>query len=544
MTELALSAQGLTFQYASGTQPALRDVAMHLRSGELLLVAGPSGCGKSTLLKCLNGLIPRSYSGTLEGHVELFGQPTHGLELQQISARVGTVLQDPDKQLVSATVRADLAFGLENRAIDRAEMRQRIEEVSDEMGLGGLLDRPTAALSGGERQKAAVAGVLAMRPQVMLLDEPLANLDPVTAMELLQFLRARTRDGLAVLVVEHRVEDVLEVGPDRVIYMEAGRIGYDGDVDGFLGVADPEAVKLPFSAVVRQLSQGARRRHVPASGQRAQPGATQPLVAYEGATYSYPGADTVAVNAVSATLRTPERIAILGPNGSGKSTLLKLALGLMHPNSGSVVVAGRPTTKQTVAQLARQVAYVFQSPRQMLFANTVREELAFTPNNQGLSRDEIERISRQALELVGLDSLEGIWDRSPYALSFGQQKRLAIAVALTLQPRAIIVDEPSAGQDYGQAAAFLGEVGRIAGLESLYFITHDVDLALLFADRCLLMRNGQLEADGRPLAVLGDRDRLKAFRLRPTSLLEANLAARSAGEAPLDAAELASRLQR
>lgn len=265
------------------------------------------------------------------------------------------------------------------------------------------------------------------------------------------------------------------------------------------------------------------------------------LVRYDQATYTYPAADDPAVKSVTANLGTPERIAVLGPNGSGKSTLLKLALGLIRPNSGSVLVAGRPTTEQTVAQLARQVAYVFQSPRQMLFANTVREELAFAPKNQGLPPDEIDRISRQALELVGLDGLEGIWERSPYALSFGQQKRLAIAVALTLQPRAIIVDEPSAGQDYGQAAAFLGEVGRIAGLESLYFITHDVDLALLFADRCLLMRSGRLEGDGKPLEVLADRRRLEAFRLRPTSLLEANLAARS--KIPLDAAELASRLQ-
>ena len=559
----ALAARGLTFQYASGSEPALREVEMHLDPGEMVLVAGPSGCGKSTLLKCLNGLIPRSYRGSLAGTVELFGEPTGPMTLQRISAQVGTVLQDPDKQLVAATVRADVAFGLENRGVEREAIRARLEQVAAELAISPLLDRPTAALSGGERQKVALAGVLALAPRIMLLDEPLANLDPATAMDLLAFLRARTREGLAVLVVEHRVEDVLEVGPDRVLYMSGGRIAYDGRVDGFLRVADPQAVKLPFEAVRQRVLAGSggafslassprpasrmppadsrSTRHENAGSVAGEAGA--PLVAYEGVRYAYPAGDGEALRGISAALYSPERVAILGPNGSGKSTLLKLALGLIRPDSGRVLTGRRPTSEQTVAQLARQVAYVFQSPRQMLFANTVREELAFAPRNQGLDQREAEAIARQALAMVGLDRLEGIWDRSPYALSFGQQKRLAIAAALTLRPRAVIVDEPSAGQDYGQAAAFLGEVSATLGLESVYFITHDVDLALLFSDRCLLMRDGLVEAEGQPLEVLADRGRLQAFRLRPSSLLEANLKARLPGGRPLDAVDLALRLQ-
>lgn len=548
----ALAAHGLTFQYASGSEPALREVEMHLDPGEMVLVAGPSGCGKSTLLKCLNGLIPRSYRGSLAGTVELFGEPTGPMTLQRISAQVGTVLQDPDKQLVAATVRGDIAFGLENRGVERETIRDRLEQVAAELAISPLLDRPTAALSGGERQKVALAGVLALQPRIMLLDEPLANLDPATAMDLLAFLRARTREGLAVLVVEHRVEDVLEVAPDRVLYMTGGQITYAGRVEGFLRVADPQAVKLPFEAVRQRVA--ARFAAAPPP----QPSSTMPpageistvageggvpLVAYEGVRYAYPAGDGEALRGVSAALHSPERVAILGPNGSGKSTLLKLALGLIRPDSGRVLTGGRPTTEQTVAQLARQVAYVFQSPRQMLFANTVREELAFAPRNQGLDPRAAEEIARQALAMVGLDRLEGIWDRSPYALSFGQQKRLAIAAALTLRPRAVIVDEPSAGQDYGQAAAFLGEVSATLGLESVYFITHDVDLALLFSDRCLLMRDGRVEAEGPPLEVLADRGRLQAFRLRPTSLLEANLAAALPDGRPLDAVDLALRLQ-
>ena len=543
MTSPALSVQGLTFQYSSGSSPALVDVERSLRPGEMVLVAGPSGCGKSTLIKCLNGLIPRSYKGELGGRVELFGEPTDGLPLESISARVGTVLQDPDKQLVAATVRADIAFGLENEGLPRQDIHERMGTVASELALESVLGRATAALSGGERQKVALAGVLAMRPAVMLLDEPLANLDPATAMDLLRFLRRQTQSGLAVLVVEHRVEDVLEVGPDRVIYMEQGRVRYDGDVDGFLDVADPEAVKLPFAAIA------ARHRGRPSSAAPASvasPNTKEPetLVAYADVSYRYSAQDPLALKGVSASLHSPERVAVLGPNGSGKSTLLKLALGLMKPSSGEVVVAGAPTTRQSVAQLARHLSYVFQSPRQMLFANSVREELAFAPRNQGMSGAAADEVAGKALRLVGLDQVEGIWERSPYALSFGQQKRLAIAAALTMSPRAIVVDEPSAGQDYGQAAVFLSEIGRLAGLESVYFITHDVDLALLYSDRCLLIREGSLEGDGPPMEVLADLDRLSRFRLRPTSLLAANLSLLRPGEAPMDAGQLATRLQK
>jgi energy-coupling factor transport system ATP-binding protein len=332
--------------------------------------------------------------------------------------------------------------------------------VAAALQLEDLLDRATAALSGGERQKVALAGVLAMRPQVMLLDEPLANLDPVTAMALLRFVRHRTQDGLAVIVVEHRVEDVLEVQPDRVLYMDRGKVRYDGAVEGFLRIADPAAVKLPFDAVMQRTGLSAPSGPQPAFEAPAASQHPTALVEYEHVRYSYPGTDSEAIAGVTATLGCPERVAVLGPNGSGKSTLLKLALGLMHPDSGRVQVGGRVTTEQTVAELARQVAYVFQSPRQMLFANSVRQELAFAPRNLHRSREEAEEIGRRVLALVGLDSLEGVWDRSPYALSFGQQKRLAIAAALTLEPRALVIDEPSAGQDYGQAVDFLGETRR------------------------------------------------------------------------------------
>ncbi len=515
---------------------------MHLDPGELLLIAGPSGCGKSTLLKCLNGLIPRSYQGRLSGEVELFGRPAAPMALQEISRRVGTVLQDPDKQLVAATVRNDVAFGLENAGVPRREIERRLDEVAAELSLGPVMTRSTAALSGGERQKVALAGVLAMSPDVMLLDEPLASLDPATALELLRFLRARTRKGLAVIVVEHRVEDVLDVDPDRVVYMDRGGIQFQGGVDGFLRVADPVAVKLPFDAVLQRLAGDGNAPGVDlgALSPSAAAAVGSPLVTYRDATYAYSSDQPPAVNRVSTELCSPERVAVLGPNGSGKSTLMKLALGLLRPSRGSVVVGGKSTTEQTVAQLARQVAYVFQSPRQMLFANTVREELAFAPRNLGAGRADAESLGRTALHVVGLDQVDGIWDRSPFALSFGQQKRLAIAVALTMRPRAIILDEPSAGQDYGQASEFLQEIGLIEGLESVYYITHDVDLALLFSDRCLLMRLGSLESEGPPLQALADRGRLEAFRLRPTSLLDANLRLRGATGRPLDARALAA----
>jgi len=539
--------EDLTFRYRRATEPAILDLSLTIEPGEVLLVAGPSGCGKSTLIRAINGLIPHSYPGDLTGSVRIEGRPTTDLRLRDIALTVGTVLQDPAKQIVGATVEAELAFGPENLGLPRTEILERIGLVMDRAGIGNLVGRETSALSGGERQLVAAAGILMMRPRLYVVDEPLANLDPATASRLLALLRDLADEGNAVVIVEHRVEEALELDPDRILYLEEGRERYLGGRDGFLRIADPEAVKLPFEVVLDRVRSGLITS--PADGDR---GATErPRVSGEGrdgpARLAYRdvragyGRHEV-LRGISTALGRREIVAVLGPNGSGKTTLFRTAMRLLEPSAGSIEVDGRPIAERTVSELATVFGYVFQSPSQMLFARTVREELVFGPRNLGRDPDAFDGIIDDALHRTSLDDLERIRERAPLTLSFGQQKRLALAIALSLQPPTLILDEPSAGQDHRTANRFLGEVTAIPGLESIYLITHDVDLALTHADRILLMRDGELVADGPPTDVIADEDRWIACNLRPTSLLRANA---QWGEEPgrlLDSETLARRI--
>src|SRR6476659_10053918 len=245
--------ESLTFRYRRSTEPAIRDVSLAVGPGEVVLVAGPSGCGKSTLIRAINGLIPHAYSGDLAGTVRVAGGLTTELKLRDIARTVGTVLQDPAKQIVGATVESELAFGPENQGVARAEMIERIRDVAAQAGIVPLLGRETAALSGGERQLLAIAAILMMRPSLYVVDEPLANLDPATAERLLTLLRELADEGAGIVIVEHRVEEALALRPDRVLYLEGGRTRYLGSVEGFLDIADPSAVKLPFDVVLRRV---------------------------------------------------------------------------------------------------------------------------------------------------------------------------------------------------------------------------------------------------------------------------------------------------
>ena len=276
MAEPILEIRDLTFRYRRASEPAIRDINLSVQPGEVLLVAGPSGCGKSTLIRAINGLIPHAYPGELGGTVRVAGALTAEQRLRDTSRVVGTVLQDPAKQIVGATVEAELAFGPENLGTDRSEIRRRIGDVAERAGIRHLLGRETAGLSGGERQLLAVGGILMLEPRLYVVDEPLANLDPATAARLLAILRALADEGHAIVIVEHRVEEALDLRPDRVLYLEDGRTRYLGDVDGFLAVADPDAVKLPFEAVLARFraDPGLLASLPPAPGHRAPEPAT------------------------------------------------------------------------------------------------------------------------------------------------------------------------------------------------------------------------------------------------------------------------------
>jgi energy-coupling factor transport system ATP-binding protein len=547
--------EGLTFRYRRATEPAIRDVSLTVAPGEVLLVAGPSGCGKSTLIRAINGLIPHAYPGELNGSVRVDGRTTTELKLRDIALIVGTVLQDPAKQIVGATVEAELAFGPENLGVPREEIRDLVRMVTSQAGIEPLIGRETAALSGGERQLLAIAGILMMRPRLYVVDEPLANLDPLSAARLLAILRARADAGDAVIIVEHRVEEALELRPDRVLYLDEGVTRYLGPVDGFLEIADPRAVKLPFGVVLtRAMAGGVAPGLVtadPASGDSPagatgdggagrDPAEFPPRLEFRGVDASI--GDHPILHGVEASLGRHEIVAVLGPNGSGKTTAFRTAMQLLPITAGAILVDGRDSKGRGTANLATIFGYVFQSPSQMLFARTVREEMAFGPTNLRRDPATFEALIADCLRRTALDGLEGILERPPLSLSFGQQKRLALAIALALQPATLILDEPSAGQDHQTAGAFMREVLAIPGLESIYFITHDVDLALTHADRILLFRDGRIVADGPPKEVIVDQARWKACNLTPTTLMQANTRWGRTDDRFLDAESLALRI--
>lgn len=515
-----LVVDALTFRYRDRAAPAIVDVSFSAEAGEILLIAGASGCGKTTLIRAINGLIPRSYKGELAGRVLLYGQGTADWKLSRISQQVGTVLQDPERQILGTKVLNEVAFGLENLGLRRGEILERADQALSRLGISELRDRETFNLSGGEKQKVALAGVLAMRPSILLLDEPLASLDSASARESLDMVRALADEGMTVLMVEHRVEDVLRIRPERVMYLSDGRIRYLGRSGGLSRAVDYREVKLPAADIV------SRARHDPAPAElRLLPGARHPagektaLVKYENVGFGYePGTDVL--RGINLEIREGDVIAVLGANGAGKTTLVKHAIGLLKPKAGRVLVNGRDTRDASVAQIAGTLGYVFQSPSHMLFAPTVYQELAFGPTNLKHPADIIEKEVKEALVTVNLAERE---QDPPLALSFGQQKRVSIAAILAMRSRILVMDEPTAGQDYQNYMNFMDSILQMPGFGAVMFITHDVDLAVIYANRVLLVSEGRLIADGAPEVVLRDFQQLEACRLVPSSLLALNV---------------------
>jgi energy-coupling factor transport system ATP-binding protein len=521
MTEakIPLIVDNLSFRYRDRQGTAIINLSFSVNPGEVLLIAGASGCGKTTLVRCINGLIPRSYKGEMSGNILVFGEEVKDWKLSQISQKIGTVLQDPERQILGTKVVNEVAFGLENLGMSRTEIYARVDEALNFLKISHLRSRETFNLSGGEKQKVALAGILAMRPSIVLLDEPLASLDPASAQDTLDAVRLLADQGLSILMVEHRVEDVLRIKPERVMFMSEGEIRYLGDVSGLSKVVNYREVKLPADDIVERA-----KLDPPPVEIKSLPGVTSSevkqdaLVRFENVAFGYETGVEI-LHGINLEINRGDVIAVLGPNGAGKTTFVKHAIGLLKPKSGRVFVGGRDTHDASVAEIASMLGYVFQSPSHMLFAPTVRDELAFGPTNMKHTKEQIELEVKEALKIVNLSDKE---NDPPLALSFGQQKRVSIAAILAMRSRILVMDEPTAGQDYQNYMNFMDSILQLPGFESIMFITHDVDLAAIYANRVLIISDGKLIADGKPQDVLRDFDRLKANRIIPTSLLALN----------------------
>jgi energy-coupling factor transport system ATP-binding protein len=528
MSDSPLVIENLSFQYRTRPEPAIENISVELKPGEMLLIAGSSGCGKTTLARCINGLIPRSYRGRREGAVLLHGKDVAEMQIADMAQNVGTLLQDPERQIVASNVYNEIAFGPENLGLPRAEIVARVEQALQRLKIEHIRDRQTFNLSGGEKQKVALAGLLAMNPSILLLDEPLASLDPASAYEALEAFRSLADEGKTVILIEHRVEDAIAARPDRLLYMEAGQVKYLGPIEDLPMEINHREVKLPAEWVVRRVRQRGEQINKPEFAPNALTG--EPLVVFENVHFRYSDETPSVLEDVNLKINHGDLIAVLGPNGAGKSTLVKHAIGLLKPSAGRVLVDGQDTRTMSIAQIARFLGYVFQSPTHMLYAPTVREELEFGPKNLEFKKDVMEKAVAESVSTVNLKGLE---EYPPLGLSFGQQKRTTIAAVLAMRSQIIIMDEPTAGQDYANYTHFMDEMCRpnadgaqslvAANFAATLFITHDLDLAVTYANRVLLVGDKHIVADGAPEEVLKDFDLLMRYRVRPTSLLRLNL---------------------
>ena len=546
--------EDFSFQYNSQAEPTLYSINLSVCKGEKVLIAGPSGCGKSTLAHCINGLIPFSYRGEMTGSLTLKGRETRGLSIFEISKAVGTVLQDSDGQFVGLTVAEDIAFALENDCIPDPELHERVKAVAEMVQVSDHLHHAPGELSGGQKQRVSLAGVLVDDVDVLLFDEPLANLDPATgkqAMELIDEMQKKT--GAAVIIIEHRLEDVLHRDVDRIVLMHEGRIIADCSPDELLsgplltetGIREPlyiTALKyagvtitpgmLPHSIRTVVLSEEAKQKvrewyHAmpPAPPAEALPD----LLEVKDISFTYSNGFH-ALKDIRVSIRRGELTAIVGTNGAGKSTFAKVVCGFERQQEGSVTLSGQDMMPLSIKERADHIGYVMQNPNQMISKVQIFDEVALGLRTRGVPEEEITPRVEDALRVCGLWEFRS-WPIS--ALSFGQKKRVTIASILVLEPEMIILDEPTAGQDYRRYTdimEFLTELNRRG--TTICIVTHDMHLMLEYARRAVVFTGGQIIADDTSANILTDRDIIDRGSLKETSLFE--LALRCGIDSPRD----------
>lgn len=535
-----ISFRNFSFQYRAQKRPTLTDINLEIYPGERVLIAGPSGSGKSTLAGCINGLNPFSNPGAYTGTLTVDGVDAPHSSLFELSAHVGTVLQDPDGQFIGLTVGEDIAFALENSCTPQDEMHAITRHAAELVGIENHLGYAPHELSGGQKQRVSLAGVMVDQVKILLFDEPLANLDPATgkqAIELIDEIQKKT--DTTVLIIEHRLEDVLWRNVDRIVLVNGGTILADLRPDELLsgsllaenGIREPLYVTaLRYAGVdiapdkhpahvdslvlddtdTQKLRDWFTARPRPA----AQP-EREPLLEVKGLSFGYQkGQQTL--RDVSFSIGKGEMVSIVGRNGAGKSTLSKLICGFETPDAGEIFLNGKPLAEENIRRRAQHIGYVMQNPNQMISKTMIYDEVALGLQRSGLTEEQIREKVEATLRVCGLYPFRN-WPIS--ALSFGQKKRVTIASVLVLDPELILLDEPTAGQDfrhYTDIMEFLR--GLNARGVTVVMITHDMHLMLEYTRRALVFCDGRLIADRTAAAVLCDPALVEQAALKETSL--------------------------
>lgn len=528
-----ISFNHFTFQYDAQAEATLKDISFDIAKGEKVLILGPSGSGKSTLAQCLNGIIPNIHKGQAKGQVRIDGQDIFKQSIYDRSQSVSTVLQDPDGQFIGLTVAEDLAFALENDCADQSEMKDKVALWAERLDLTSLLNHRPQDLSGGQKQRVSLAGVLIDESPILLFDEPLANLDPKSGQETIDLIdKIHEEVGATTIIIEHRLEDVLYRPVDRILLVNKGELLFNGRPDELLsstlllenGIRDPL-----YLTVLRQLGFDTTRAQnlsqldaldlsglgIPDSVLRDKTEtSTDSILKVEGLSVSY-GDNPAVIEDMSFSLKKGERLAIVGKNGAGKSTLAKALCGFV-PSQGQLIFKGQDISQDSIAERSERIGFVLQNPNQMISQTMIFDEVALGLRLRGIEETEVEERVHEVLKTCGLYSFRK-WPIS--ALSFGQKKRVTIASILVLKPEIIILDEPTAGQDYKTYTDIMNFLDSLQKQgHTIVMITHDMQLMLEYSDRCIVVLEGEIIADDNPVTILNQKDLLESANLKQTSL--------------------------
>ena len=528
-----ISFNQFTFQYDAQAEATLKDISFDIVKGEKVLILGPSGSGKSTLAQCLNGIIPNIHKGQAQGQVRIAGQNIFKQSIYDKSQLVSTVLQDPDGQFIGLTVAEDLAFALENDCANQSEMKDKVALWAERLDLTSLLNHRPQDLSGGQKQRVSLAGVLIDESPILLFDEPLANLDPKSGQETIDLIdKIHKEVGATTIIIEHRLEDVLYRPVDRILLVNDGTLLFNGSPDELLSstLLLENGIREPlYVTVLRQLGFDTRDAQnlsqldaldlsdlvLPDRVLKDQrDSSSDSILKVEGLSVSY-GDNPAIIEDMSFSLKKGERLAIVGKNGAGKSTLAKALCGFV-PSQGKLTYKGQDISQDSIAERSERIGFVLQNPNQMISQTMIFDEVALGLRLRGIEETEVEERVHEVLKTCGLYSFRK-WPIS--ALSFGQKKRVTIASILVLKPEIIILDEPTAGQDYKTYTDIMNFLDSLQKQgHTIVMITHDMQLMLEYSDRCLVVVEGKIIADDNPVTILNQKDLLESANLKQTSL--------------------------
>ena len=534
-----ISFKNFSFKYNNVVDKTLKNIDLTINKGEKVLIVGPSGSGKSTLSHCINGLIPFSYNGEIEGELIIDNIKPYEESLSDVSKKVGTILQDQDSQFIGLSVGEDVAFNFENNAIPLKEMKVKVIDALELVNMVDFINHSPYELSGGQKQRVSLAGVLGSDAEVLLFDEPLANLDPASGKEIMQLINdIHEKTNKTIIIVEHRIEDVLEQPFDKVIVVNKGEVQGFGTPDEILksdllknnGLREPlylEAMQLAGCDIsgsenLKDLSNiDEKNKEVLKNWFNNETSNKDSIIKEEkilevkNLAFSHDGIKNT-INDVSFHLNKGEILAVLGNNGAGKSTLCRLITGILKPQKGSMFLNNQCIDSWSIKQKGSSIGYVMQNPNQMISQHMIKDEIALGLKCRNYSKEEIDKKVEEVLKICGLYPYRN-WPVS--ALSYGQKKRVTIASILAINPQVIILDEPTAGQDYKHYTEFMEFIKELSAQGiSIILITHDMQLTLEYCHRAVVLSGGEKIADDKPSNILTDENIIKKANLKETSL--------------------------